>query len=72
MTQDGFDWFRDPDVVIQPVLGLAIYINSRGEVCLRQQADISDEDDAYIAFPASEAFKVVDRIQALLASADHG
>lgn len=64
-----FDWLTDDSVILEPRRALAVYLNQKGEVVLRQQADWpSDEDDIWITFPANDAEHVANQIIRLVNS----
>lgn len=50
MIADGFKWLSDDSVVIQRVDAVAVYINERNEVVIRQENQAGD-GDAIIVIP---------------------
>lgn len=50
MIADGFKWLSDDSVVIQRVDAVAVYINERNEVVIRQENQVGD-GDAIIVIP---------------------
>lgn len=50
MIADGFKWLNDDSVVIQRVDAVAVYINERNEVVIRQENQVGD-GDAIIVIP---------------------
>jgi hypothetical protein len=57
---DGFDWDGDSDVVVKPVLAVAIYANGDGEVCIRQQhGSMYDDGDGWLIIPANQVKAVI-------------
>jgi hypothetical protein len=53
-----FDWLSDDSVILEPRQALAIYVNQRGEVVLRQQAAWDQDDDSFVVFPFQDAERV--------------
>jgi len=50
MIADGFKWLTDDSVVIQRVDAVAVYINERNEVVIRQENQMGD-GDAIVIIP---------------------
>lgn len=50
MIADGFEWLTDESVVIQRVDAVAVYINERNEVVIRQENQMGD-GDAIVVVP---------------------
>ena len=51
---DKIDWLSDESVVVPPVSGISVYVNVSGEIVIRQQDPMGDED-VFITFPKSNA-----------------
>jgi hypothetical protein len=54
---DDFDWPTDDSVVVKPRHGVAIYENRAGDVVIRTQRSLGDEDD--FAFITPEGLPAV-------------
>jgi len=59
--RDDFDWNDDEAIVLEPRLGVAVYLNQKGDVVIRQQGSYPD-DDVWVVFPATDAEIVARRI----------
>lgn len=47
---EGFDWANNEDVLVPEQAAVAVYLNPKGAVVLRQEADMGDDDHfVYIA-----------------------
>jgi hypothetical protein len=62
---DDFSWDNDESIVVEPVLGIAVYENPDGDVVIRIQSDCSDGDE-FIAIPRDRARAVAAAINRLL------
>jgi hypothetical protein len=52
--EERFDWFTDDSVIVERQLPIAIYINKRNHIVIRQEADWGeDEDSVVIVAPAN-------------------
>ena len=45
---DDFDWADDPAIVLKRQPAVAVYVNRRDEVVIRQEADIGYDEDEFI------------------------
>lgn len=67
-----WSWYGDSEkdsVVVPAVQAIAVYTNSAGEIVIRQQ-DSMGEDDSVIVFPKSQAKAIVDAIIVEVEAAD--
>lgn len=64
-----FDWLTDDSVILEPRRALAVYVNQRGEVVLRQQRDWDEDDDSFVYFPHNDAEHVATQILGLIKNA---
>ena len=69
MSGKDFDWNDNEAIVLEPRLGLAVYLNQQGDVVIRQQGDYPDED-VWVVFPASDAETVARRIVGIVREAE--
>ena len=58
---DGFDWQSD-DVVIPTQPAIAVFENSNGAVCIRQEGQYGPEDDTWVYFTKDRAVTVAKAI----------
>jgi hypothetical protein len=58
----GFDWVSDPAIVIRRQPAIAIYINCRGELVIRQEADIGFDGDECVFVRPDHAEKLAKAI----------
>lgn len=54
----GFDWYDNPDIVVQMQMPIAVFQNERGEVCIRQHAEEWQEEDAWVTVSMDRAITV--------------
>lgn len=68
MAEDSIDWTKKGgDVVIPTTQGIAIYENQNGDVVVRQEGTLG-EDDSIIVIPLCHAKAVAAHIEALVMS----
>lgn len=60
----GFDWLKNDSVVISRVDAIAAYLNQDGDVVIRQQDPLGD-DDAVIVLPKNRVADLVLALQNL-------
>ena len=54
MIPEGFDWQTDDSVVVPYQPALAVYVNTRGSIVIRQErGELEDEDTIVIITPAN-------------------
>jgi hypothetical protein len=65
MMANDWDWNpeKQKSIVVQQVDAIAVYVNVRGEVVIRQQGP-QGEEDAVISFPKSYAAVIIAAIKA--------
>lgn len=69
---DDFDWSKiDSDTrIVNPAIETAVYLNSGGDVVIRQRADWPDEtEDPFMVIPIHRVKALIDRLDALLLEA---
>ena len=49
--EERFDWITDDSVIVEKQLPIAIYLNRRNHVVIRQEAEYPDEDSVVIIAP---------------------
>lgn len=60
-----FDWDKkefDGDIAFRSVRGIAVYMNSNGDVVIRQQAGPLDDEDTIITLPLEHVEKLIQAI----------
>ncbi len=62
MIGDKFNWLSDDSVVIQRVDAVAVYINERRDVVIRQENQMGD-DDSVVIIPARMLGDLIDALQ---------
>lgn len=63
MSKD-WSWYGDSEkesVVVPAVQAIAVYSNTAGEIVIRQQSQMG-EDDSVVVFPKSQAKAIIDAI----------
>lgn len=63
MSETKWDWNSVEDVIIPSVRAVAVYTNPNGDVVIRQE-DGMGEEDSYIILPRSMVEKVAKAIRA--------
>lgn len=63
MSETTWTWESSEDVIIPSVRAVAVYTNANGDVVIRQEDGMGDED-AYIVLPKSMVEKVARAIRA--------
>jgi hypothetical protein len=56
-----FDWDGDDSIVFATVQALAVYVNERGRIVIRQEAGPVEEEDSFVYVP-------VEQVDALIAA----
>jgi hypothetical protein len=49
--EERFDWFTDDSVVLEKQLSIAVYLNARHHLVIRQEAEYPDEDSVILVAP---------------------
>lgn len=62
MIADGFNWLSDESVVIQRADAIAVYINERNEVVIRQENQVGD-GDAIVIVPIRCVRDLIEALQ---------
>jgi len=62
MSADLFDWTENEDVVVRTQMGIAIFENVRGEICVRQEGMFHPDEDQWITFGRDNAAAIARRI----------
>jgi hypothetical protein len=60
---DKFDWNDEDDLVIPSQLAVAVYVNPKGEIVIRQQSDPSRDEDTYVVIAKSYVPIVIAALQ---------
>lgn len=55
---DFFDWDSDEDLVVRTRRGLAVYLNTRDEIVLRQEARSDEHEDPVVLILRDDALRV--------------
>lgn len=58
MEEENFSWANEDDVVVRRVEAIAVYANPEGDVVIRQQDALGNEDP-FIVIPASQVKTVI-------------
>ena len=61
VSRDRFDWGSD-DVVLRAYGSIALHKNSYGDVMIRQEADVLEDDDQVVVVPVQDAELVAQAI----------
>lgn len=59
MGDRNFSWIDNPDVVVKMQMPIAIFENSRAEVCIRQQGEDWQDEDQWVTFSKDRVVTVV-------------
>ncbi|MGQ9370399.1 hypothetical protein [Azospirillum sp. ST 5-10] len=65
---EPFDWRSTDtvdDIVIRTVQGVAVYLNPRNDIVIRQERDSTEEEDTVIIVPADCAERLARKILAV-------
>jgi hypothetical protein len=69
MSQD-FDWNDAKDDLIVPsTQAVAVYLNTAGNIVIRQERDWNGDDDTFVVVPISAGQKLIEKLQELMAEA---
>jgi hypothetical protein len=60
-----FDWANDPAIVIKRQPAIAIYVNCRGELVIRQEAGIGFDEDECVFVRPDHVVKLIGALRAL-------
>lgn len=70
MSED-FDWNEDDECVLIPsVSAIAVYLNPKGNVVIRQQASWNEEGDSFVILPSEAVPKLIKRLRDLATPAE--
>jgi hypothetical protein len=62
-----FDWDRDSDSIVVPAQpAIAVYFNPRGEVVIRQEAQLHPDEDHYVFLHIKNLPPLISRLQQIV------
>ena len=62
MSTDDFDWNDADHVVVPEQASIAVYLNPKGDVVIRQAGQYHPDEDTWIVFAAQHASRVADAL----------
>jgi hypothetical protein len=62
MSDNNFDWNTDDSVIFKSYYGVSVYLNSGGDIVLRQEKDAYQDEDEVIVIPQCFAQMVAQAI----------
>lgn len=65
---DKFDWsgVDDEELVVESVQAVAVYLNPRNNIVIRQQAGMMGEEDNFIVLPVGAAERLIAKLTTLI------
>lgn len=61
-SADAFDWSRDDSIVVEEQPSIAIFLNSRNHVVIRQRGYSSEDEDEFVTIAPQNLMAVIDRL----------
>jgi hypothetical protein len=62
MNADAFDWAHDDSVVLRHQPGVAVYINQRDDLVIRQEGQYHPDEDVFIYISPNNIHDVIDKL----------
>lgn len=62
MAGSEFDWSSDV-VIFRSIQAVAVYVNTHGDIVIRQQGDTYSDEDVFVVVPPSQVQNVVRALQ---------
>jgi hypothetical protein len=59
--EEQFDWIKDDSIILEKQLPIAIYLNRRDHVVIRQEGN-ADEEDAFVIIAPQNIQEFIDRL----------
>ncbi len=59
---DDFDWVKDDSIVVEEQPSIAIYLNNRNHVVIRQRCYCSDDEDEFVTIAPQNLMAVIDQL----------
>jgi hypothetical protein len=60
--EDGFDWYRDDSIALERQLSIAIYLNPRGHLVIRQEQEADQDEDTFIYIAPQNIRSFIDQL----------
>jgi hypothetical protein len=60
--EERFDWIADDSVIVEKQLPIAIYLNRRNHIVIRQEADVYSDEDAVILIAPQNIMQFINKL----------